>query len=274
MSEYTVTMTSSAHQLLGILHHPANASDVAVLIIVGGPQYRVGSHRQFVQLSRALAEEKIVSMRFDYSGMGDSEGQKKSFDAISDDIEVACNLLCEKAQVSKIVLWGLCDAASAAMIYAPTDSRVKGMILLNPWLRSDAAMGKSMLKYYYLQRLLSKDFWMKLLRGKINVASSVSDAKGFVEDSMASDNNSSESYQVRMQKGLAEFDGSLCLILSGVDLTAKEFEEQTLGSKNWKTFNSKRTQLHRLEKADHTFSTSQFKRQVESVSVNFIAGLK
>lgn len=274
MSETAVTMQCGTNQLLGIMHKPKNAGKTAVLIIVGGPQYRVGSHRQFVQLSRSLATQNIMSLRFDYTGMGDSQGEKKSFENISEDIRIACDQLYEEKKVEDIVLWGLCDAASAAMIYAPTDPRVVGLIVLNPWLRSDAAMGKSMLKHYYLQRLMAKDFWKKLLTGRVNVASSVSDAKGFVEDTMVEEDNSTESYQTRMQDGITRFEGSVCLILSGIDLTAKEFEQQTLGNKAWNVFNSSRTQIHRLEKADHTFSSTEFKRQVESVSVKFISDLK
>lgn len=274
MNELAITMQSGPNQLLGIVHKPENAKKTAVLVIVGGPQYRVGSHRQFVQLSRSLAKKNIISMRFDYTGMGDSHGEKKSFENISDDIRVACDRLCEEEAVDNIVLWGLCDAASAAMIYAPTDPRVVGLIILNPWLRSDAAMGKSMLKHYYLQRLLSKDFWKKLLSGKVNVASSVSDAKGFVENTMAEEDNSTESYQSRMREGISLYKGKVCMILSGVDLTAKEFEQQTLGNKAWKPLNSRLTQIHRLKEADHTFSSTEFKRRVESVSATFISDLE
>ena len=42
---------------------------IAVLVVVGGPQYRVGSHRQFVSLARALARQGMTTVRFDYRGM-------------------------------------------------------------------------------------------------------------------------------------------------------------------------------------------------------------
>jgi alpha/beta superfamily hydrolase len=45
-----------------------------VLVIVGGPQYRAGSHRQFTLLARSLAEQGFAVLRFDYRGMGDSTG--------------------------------------------------------------------------------------------------------------------------------------------------------------------------------------------------------
>ena len=273
MMEQAFTFESQGQLLLSILHLPKDARDTAVLLVVGGPQYRVGSHRQFVQLSRALAKSNIASMRFDYTGMGDSTGDKSSFESVDHDIKDACDLLCQQAKVDKIVIWGLCDAASAAMMYAPSDPRIVGMVLLNPWLRSDAAMGKTMLKYYYVQRLLSADFWRKLLSGKVNVAGSVSDAKGFVKDSVADSGHSDEAYQSRMQKGVAAFNGKLCLILSGVDLTAKEFAEQTIGNKAWKKLKSQECRIHHLEKADHTFSSKVFKQQVEQLSTEFVHSL-
>jgi len=45
--------------LYGILHLPQQPVARGVLIVVGGPQYRVGSHRQFVLLARYLAERGI-----------------------------------------------------------------------------------------------------------------------------------------------------------------------------------------------------------------------
>ncbi|GAA0856984.1 hydrolase 1, exosortase A system-associated [Aliiglaciecola litoralis] len=271
--EAAISFTSGSHQLLGIAHQSEQAVKTGVLVVVGGPQYRVGSHRQFVQLSRALAQQQIPSFRFDYTGMGDSQGEKKAFHQICDDIKVACDTAINTLGVEQLVIWGLCDAASAAMIYAHQDNRVKGIVILNPWLRSDAAMGKTMLKYYYVQRLLSKEFWQKLLTGKVNVASSIGDAKGFVKDSVSEQQNSQDAYQSRMQSGLAAFSGRVCLILSGVDLTAKEFEQQALSSKAWKKLRSKQTELHRIERADHTFSSHAFKREVEQITLDFVRGL-
>ncbi|WP_088330318.1 hydrolase 1, exosortase A system-associated [Lacimicrobium sp. SS2-24] len=256
--------------LLGIVHQPLNCHSAGVLIVVGGPQYRVGSHRQFVQLSRGLATQGIASMRFDYRGMGDSEGQKQPFEAVCDDIKSAIDAFCAETGLSQLVIWGLCDAASAAMIYAHKDNRVKGLVLLNPWLRSEAAMGKTMVRHYYLQRLLSKDFWKKLLGGKINLGGSLKDAKGFVQDSMATDNQMQGSYQQRMQSGIEKFHGKICLVLSGVDLTAREFEQQVIGNMAWSAVNNEQCEIHRLEQADHTFSASEFKRELEKLTYSFV----
>lgn len=268
--EKAISFQLNQEHLFSIVHQPESHNSTGVLLVVGGPQYRAGSHRQFVQLSRALATQGIASMRFDYRGMGDSEGEKQPFDAICDDIKAALDAFCDETGLTQVVIWGLCDAASAAMIYAHKDKRVRGLILLNPWLRSEAAMGKTMVRHYYLQRLLSKDFWKKLLGGKVNLGGSIKDARGFVQDSMATGDQQQGSYQQRMQSGIGKFEGQICLILSGVDLTAREFEQQVIGNKAWPVINSEQCRIHRLEQADHTFSASGFKREVECITKEFV----
>jgi uncharacterized protein len=70
-AEEAITFACGDDQLLGILHH-ANGTPrrLGIVIVVGGPQYRVGSHRQFVLMSRAFAAEGYPVLRFDYRGNG------------------------------------------------------------------------------------------------------------------------------------------------------------------------------------------------------------
>ena len=272
--ERAITFTCQNNELLGILHEVDMPLDTAVLIVVGGPQYRVGSHRQFVQMSRALAKSGVNSLRFDYRGMGDSMGVKQDFENISHDIEMAVDALIESNKnITQVVIWGLCDAASAAMIYAHNDIRIRALVMLNPWLRDTQSTGKTMVKHYYLQRLLSADFWRKLFSGNVNVCSSIGEAKGFVKDSMAENNTDTGSYQSQMEQGANAFSGPICLILSGVDLTAKEFEQKAMDQEKWQSMFRKNTSIHRIAAADHTFSSSQYKRQVEAITCEFVCSL-
>ena len=64
-------------KLYGILHIPDHFRiiDQIVLMIVGGPQTRVGSHRLYVQFARKISEKGFAVFRFDYEGIGDSEGK-------------------------------------------------------------------------------------------------------------------------------------------------------------------------------------------------------
>ena len=116
MNEQAIGFDCRGERLVAVLHPGADDARRGVVIVVGGPQYRVGSHRQFVMLARHLARAGVPVLRFDYRGMGDSEGSHPGFEHVGPDIEAAIDLLCARApSVREIILWTLCDAASAAL---------------------------------------------------------------------------------------------------------------------------------------------------------------
>ncbi len=120
--------------LVGIIDVPERPLARGVLVISGGPQYRVGSHRHYTLLARLLAPRGIPVMRFDCRGMGDSEGEPRTFDSIGDDIQAAIReFFLQVPAMQEVVIWGLGDGATAAALYAHTDQRVRGLVLLNPW---------------------------------------------------------------------------------------------------------------------------------------------
>ncbi|MBC3765776.1 hydrolase 1, exosortase A system-associated [Neptunicella marina] len=270
-NETPFTFEIAGKNSLGILHDADGKT--GVVIVVGGPQYRIGSHRQFVQLSRALAHQGIPSIRFDVRGMGDSEGDKQTFDNLDDDIHAAINSFFNASNITNVIIWGLCDAASAALMYAHKDKRVVGLYLLNPWLENSAAKGKAMLRYYYLQRLFNPEFWKKLLRGHVNLKNSVSEAGQFAKSSVASQHSDKTGYQQLMLEGARAFDGKIAITLSGNDLTAKEFEQAAQANKQWKKWLKTKAQVFRINEADHTFSTSEWKKMIESNTVKFVQSL-
>jgi len=94
VKEQALVFDCQGEQLIGIIHQGESEIRIGVLIVVGGPQYRVGSHRQFLLLARALALHGTPVMRFDVRGMGDSGGEQRFFDQLDDDIRAAvdCNL--------------------------------------------------------------------------------------------------------------------------------------------------------------------------------------
>ena len=87
--ERAIVMEAAACALVGVLATSATAGETGVVVVVGGPQYRVGSHRQFVHLARCLAEHGYPTLRFDCRGMGDSEGAPPGFEAIAPDLDAA-----------------------------------------------------------------------------------------------------------------------------------------------------------------------------------------
>ncbi|WP_457427755.1 hydrolase 1, exosortase A system-associated [Roseateles sp. P5_E7] len=261
MKESVLSFDCEGESLVGILAEPSEGTpaEVGVLIIVGGPQYRAGSHRQFTLLARHLASNGFAALRFDYRSMGDSGGDARDFLAVDTDIAAAIDaLLAARPTLKRVALWGLCDAASAALLYvgATEDTRVAGLTLLNPWVRSASTLAQTHVKHYYWQRMRDREFWLKLLRGGVGLAALRGLASNLHLARRASKSKAdSQSYQSRMAEGLERFGGSVLLILSGADLTAKEFLEHAMRAKAWQQLLA-RPNLRRidLEQADHTLS--------------------
>ncbi len=261
-------------ELVGVLSRPEGAAaPMGVLVVVGGPQYRVGSHRQFVLLGRSLAARGIACMRFDYRGMGDTSGEVRSFEAVGEDIRAAVDAFCVRVpELRGVVLWGLCDGASAASFYAPTDPRVSGLILLNPWVRTTQGEAQTYLKHYYLQRLFARAFWLKLLRGGVRMGQSVASLfaamhrarGGGLQDVGAAGGTLPE----RMLDALQQAGKPVLVLLSGCDYVAREFEQASGVSQGWRQFlEANAVQL--VPEADHTFSTAQHRDVVAKLSADW-----
>lgn len=282
MHETGVVFECQGQPLVGVVSTPSVTSAVGVVMIVGGPQYRGGSHRQFVLLARFLANAGIAVLRFDYRGMGDSEGDVRTFEHIDADIAAAINCLLRQAPgISKVVLWGLCDAASAALFYGASDPRIAGMVLLNPWVRTEAGLAKAYLKHYYLQRLMEREFWLKILRGRFDFAGSMVSLLGKLRGSRAASPMSTGAagkrtlaLPERMCDCLARFSGRVLLVLSGDDLTAQEFQEVVRASPKWqKLLADPRVMQRVLPDANHTFSRREWRAEVENWTVEWVRSL-
>ena len=282
--EQALVIDCDGEGLVGVLHHPPEqaAQATGVVVIVGGPQYRAGSHRQFVHLARVLAAAGHPVLRFDVRGMGDSTGELHSFEQVAPDIGAAIEALLRHApQVRQVVLWGLCDGASAALLYLDDrhDARVRGLCLLNPWVRSEASLARTHVKHYYLQRLGQREFWAKLLRGGVGLDA----VNGLLRNArraagrgsmQAVDRSERLPFQQRMARAWRDFPGPLLLLLSGRDLTACEFIETTAVQACWRgLLERKALQQHHLAAADHTFSDPASREQSVQHTLRWMSAL-
>jgi exosortase A-associated hydrolase 1/exosortase A-associated hydrolase 2 len=264
--------------LVSVLSAPSAApSGIGVVVIVGGPQYRVGSHRQFVDLARALTRAGHHVLRYDSRGMGDSDGAMQGFEAAVPDVEAAIDALLQAVpEVQQVVLWGLCDAASVALLCAARQRAVTGLVLANPWVRNATSLANATVKQYYRGRLFQVEFWRKLLSGRVDWLSSLRSLGANLLTMFgpsASGGAEPGSFQVDMARGLARFQGPILLLLSGDDLTAREFTEYTSNAPEWAgLLKAERVRTVHLPKADHTFSRRAWKSRVEEETVSWIDG--
>jgi len=284
--EIPVIFDCQGDDLIGVIHRPVKVDKVGVVLVVGGPQYRVGSHRQFVLLARMLASNGIPVMRFDYRGMGDSTGAQRSFAEVDEDIREAVNIFFQHCpEVSEVALWGLCDAASAALFYAYQDERVQHLVLLNPWVFTEQGAAKAYLKHYYWQRLLSPQLWRKIFTLQFDYRASFSSLLAMMArliSTKPSQNGSPVSpsqslvesqlpLPVRMRECLHRFQQPVLFILSGRDLTADEFREAVKADEKWqKLFQQSWITRADLPEADHTFSSEKWRNEVANITLKWL----
>ena len=276
-AEQFVVFDCEGDACVGIVSVPADnvAASIGVVVVVGGPQYRAGSHRQFALLARELARAGIPVFRFDYRGMGDSEGEPRTFEAIDGDLGAAVRALQRESGVARVVFWGLCDGASAAFMYPADDPRIAGIVAVNPWARSPRGEASVRLKHYYLQRLFSGDFWRNIGHGRWALRRRVGDFVAALHSAVAGPQGPSSAFLQRMHEGWARFGKPVLLILSGQDYTAREFEA-------WAGADRRReelllrpgTELCRFADADHTFSSRVWREVVTQKTIAWIRTLE
>ena len=285
--EEAFAFACEGESLFAVLHYPkaqacANtaAAATAVVIIVGGPQYRAGSHRQFVHLARALAAAGHPVLRFDVRGMGDSTGSLlRNFEQITPDVGAAIDALLQRIpQLKRVVLWGLCDGASAALLYLHDrpDPRVIGLCLLNPWVRSVASLARTHVKHYYLQRLGQREFWSKLFSGQVASVALRDLAQNLRAAALGKRRSRAgpEAFQDRMARAWLRLDRPILLALSGDDYSAREFIEFTSSQSAWRgLLAAPRVTRHTIDGANHTFSATADRACIEAITLNWLSSV-
>ena len=174
-------------------------------------------------MARQLAEQKINVLRFDYRGMGDSNGDT-TFDHSQPDVQCAIDtFITENPDVKDLYILGLCDGATAGLFSSIGDKRVCGLILINPWLRTAEGQANAFIKSYYSEKIFNIEFYKNLLIGKVKVIQSL---RSFFENLLLSrklneksDNNkaNTESLPSKVFLSLSKFSGRVLIILSEDD---------------------------------------------------------
>jgi uncharacterized protein len=290
MTERAITFSCKGSELIGIVHAPEAGGTTGMLILTGGDQYRVGAHRQYVLLARHLAGAGFPVMRFDDRANGDAEGERYAvelhhFEDTHDDLHAAVEAFQRECpQIERVVLWGLCGAVSTFFLSPQLPTPVAGLILVNPWVRTEEGAARTYLKHYYVKRLLEGEFWRKIFAGRLSIGQSV---KSFLSllgqaratkpeepDSPAVSSDSGQPLPDRMANGFERFAGPSLFILSGRDYTAQEFKDLIAQSKRWRTLMARRA-VERIDhkQADHTFSTREWHRQLEAWTLDFMSNI-
>ncbi|MEW8078146.1 MAG: alpha/beta fold hydrolase [Candidatus Thiodiazotropha endolucinida] len=172
-------------KLYGILEQPESpAEDTAILLLSPGIKMRVGPHRMYNKLSKVLVDKGFTVLRYDFYGLGDSEGaldQKVLVDVYNsiqngryiDDTIDAMDWLGATYNIDKFILGGLCGGAITGMLAGSADERVKGLIalgLINVFEGGEDNFSKFVtegqledLKKGYISKLTDIDSWKRII---------------------------------------------------------------------------------------------------------------
>jgi len=175
--------------LYGMLHAPTGSQrrETAILLLSPGIKSRVAPHRLYVKMAERYAKEGYVVLRFDYHGLGDSEGDVKE-NLVADfyrtvqegryveDVFAAMDYMGEERGVRSFVLGGLCGGALTGLIAGSNDARVVGLFGLGiPVILDGSQMVPSIhmtdgqtvsLRQSYYEKILDIRAWKRFLSMK------------------------------------------------------------------------------------------------------------
>lgn len=148
----------------------AAAGTIGILMVTGGSQTRIGSHRMYERLAKALVQSGFSCFRYDRRGVGDSGGEDPGFRGSAPDLAAAAAAFrAERPGLARIIGLGLCDGATAIALYG-RQAGLDGLILINPWLVEAQAdqPPPAAIRHHYRRRLLSLEGWRSLLAGTVD----------------------------------------------------------------------------------------------------------
>lgn len=136
-------------QLEGVLHHPdagGTADDHFPLVLLCHPQPATSTMEDPLlrELAARLAASDMLALRFNFRGVGASEGQQTDGRLEPLDIAGAVAYLLQQpgAHAAKLALVGHAFGASMALAYAAHDERVRTVVAISPLaFRINAELG-------------------------------------------------------------------------------------------------------------------------------------
>jgi len=208
----------------------ADVADAAagLLIVTGGNELRCGPYGSHAELAQKISAAGFPVMRFDRRGVGDSSGYNAGFVQSSDDIAAAiAEFRSTFPRMKRVVAYGNCDAASALML-----AQGKGcdaLVLANPWtFEPDAEtepasepqpeMTPAVIRAHYLRRLTDPRALLRLLTGKVRIGQMAGSLVNAVKPAPPPGSLAQE-----MAAGLAQFSGSVALLIAEHDRTGQVF---------------------------------------------------
>lgn len=161
--------------LSGIVTEPeGDGAHAGVLLLNAGILHRVGPALLHVRLARALAGEGFPVLRFDFSGIGESEARSEAVpyeQRVVSEAQAGMDVLGELG-TRRFIVFGICSGADNGFRVALRDERVIGAVL--PAFLTFGSRGYWIERY--LGQLLTREFWLRAVKGGVDVPSTLRNA--------------------------------------------------------------------------------------------------
>ncbi len=226
------------------------AATTGLLIVSGGNEVRVGSHRGMAKLAADLVTEGFPAFRFDRRGIGDSAGTNNGFESSGPDIAAALNAFrAAQPQLERVVAFGNCDAATALLLHRPPG--IDALMLTNPWIVEVAAneAAPATARAYYADRLRSPRAWLNLLTGHVNIRKTSASLQTAVAPASPS------ALAVRVAGAMRDQSIRTQILLAAHDGTAVAFADQWAGEGFAAVREAATVQL--VQTASHSFAATR-----------------
>ncbi|MBU7581089.1 MAG: hydrolase 1, exosortase A system-associated [Porphyrobacter sp.] len=196
-----------------------------LLIVSGGNEIRAGAFGGQADMAARIAAAGFPCFRFDRRGIGDSDGENRGFRHSAKDLTAALDAFRAMVpQLSRVVAFGNCDAASALML--AKGAGCDALVLSNPWTieqdegaAADDTPPPAAVRARYLEKLKNPREFMRLLGGGVDLRKL---ARGVIHALRPPPPPSSLAQD--MAAGLASFTGPVSILLATADRTAQVFE--------------------------------------------------
>lgn len=136
-AETPVIIENAGRRLVGMLHTPAGGHPrPAVLLLHGFTASKVEAHRLFVQQARELARLGVASLRFDFGGCGDSEGEfhEMTVSSLHAEARAALAWLAARPEVdrTRVAVLGMSLGGMVAALLAGETEWLRAGVLWSP----------------------------------------------------------------------------------------------------------------------------------------------
>jgi exosortase A-associated hydrolase 1 len=233
-----------------------------LLIVSGGNEIRSGAFGGQADMAARIAAAGFPVFRFDRRGVGDSEGENRGFRNCAKDIFAALAAFRAMApQVSRVVAFGNCDAASALMLAG--GAGLEGLVLSNPWTIEDSDTAGSTpppaaVRARYAEKLKNPREVMRLLGGGVSLRKL---ARGISHALKPPPPPSTLAQE--MAADLAGFAGEVRILLAMADRTAQVFET---------AWDRSDPRIRRCEGAGHAYVEPQHRDWLEAQLLEVLRG--